>query len=76
MGGPNLIIQWCKSDLTALLALFVLIGKVTTKWLKASTGTRMQDFFCDGGLIGLFVTIENLYLKEGACSEKDCTGAF
>ena len=29
--GPNLIIQWCKGVFIAVLALFDLIGTVTTK---------------------------------------------
>ena len=50
MGGPNLIIQWCKRVMIAVFALFVLMGTVTTKWLKASVMTCIKDLFCGGGL--------------------------
>ena len=55
MGGPNLIIQWCKTVLIAVLALFDLMGTVTTKWLKALIMTCIKDLLCEGGLIGHLV---------------------
>ena len=52
------MIQWCKRVLIAVLALFDLMGTVTTKLLKASIMTCIKDLLGESGLIGPLVSIE------------------
>ena len=51
------------------------MGSIATKWLNASTTDMNQgDFICEGELIGLLEPMEILWLKDGACSEKNRVG--